>query len=55
MSKELRAALTAIWEGHEFTIDETGEHNLVIVENPNFQEDNGENPFLVFEVIKEEK
>lgn len=53
--EELKAALTAIAEGYEFTIDTQGDHNMVIVENPYFEEDNGENPFLVFEAIKEQK
>lgn len=46
MTKEIHAALHAICEGYPVQI--AGRY--IIVENPDFQEDNGSNPNLVIDV-----
>lgn len=49
--KELQEALQAIAEGYSYRIEEHERPGFcyVIVDNPSYQEDNGDNPCLVFE------
>lgn len=48
--KEAKEVCKAIEYGHEWEIEDWGDGHYIKVENPEFQPDNGEDPYLAIRV-----